>query len=88
MRAYPTWTAGTARPARRLMEAVPGLLLKSGAGGVEGLALADGRARHSRSTTAMAPRARTVVAGLANPGVLGGGRKVGEIRAALPFLSS
>jgi L-asparaginase II len=44
MRACPKWTSGTARPDRMLMEAVPGLLLKSGAEGVEGLALADGRA--------------------------------------------
>ncbi len=44
MRAYPEWTSGTARPERALMAAVPGLLLKSGAEGVEGFALADGRA--------------------------------------------
>jgi len=44
MRAYPEWTSGTARPERALMVAVPGLLLKSGAEGVEGLALRDGRA--------------------------------------------
>jgi L-asparaginase II len=44
MRAYPEWTSGTARPERALMRAVPGLLLKSGAEGVEGFALADGRA--------------------------------------------
>ncbi len=44
MRAHPEWTSGTARPERALMEAVPGLLLKSGAEGVEALALADGRA--------------------------------------------
>ena len=44
MRAYPDWTSGTNRPERALMEAVPGLLLKSGAEGVEGFALADGRA--------------------------------------------
>ena len=44
MRAYPDWTSGTTRPERKLMEAVPGLLLKSGAEGVEGFALADGRA--------------------------------------------
>jgi L-asparaginase II len=44
MRAYPEWTSGTARPERALMLAVPGLLLKSGAEGVEGLALRDGRA--------------------------------------------
>jgi len=44
MRAHPEWTSGTARPERALMQAVPGLLLKSGAEGVEGFALADGRA--------------------------------------------
>jgi L-asparaginase II len=44
MRAYPDWTSGSRRPERKLMEAVPGLLLKSGAEGVEGFALADGRA--------------------------------------------
>jgi L-asparaginase II len=44
MRTYPEWTSGTARPERALMLAVPGLLLKSGAEGVEGFALADGRA--------------------------------------------
>ena len=44
MRAYPEWTSGTTRPERALMRAVPGLLLKSGADGVEGFALADGRA--------------------------------------------
>jgi L-asparaginase II len=44
MRTYPAWTSGTTRPERRLMAAVPGLLVKSGADGVEGFALADGRA--------------------------------------------
>jgi L-asparaginase II len=44
MRAYPAWTSGTKRPERALMAAVPGLLLKSGAEGVEGFALADGSA--------------------------------------------
>jgi L-asparaginase II len=44
MRAYPEWTSGTDRPERALMKAIPGLLLKSGADGVEGFALADGRA--------------------------------------------
>jgi L-asparaginase II len=44
MRAHPEWTAGTVRPERALMAAVPGLLVKSGAEGVEGFALADGRA--------------------------------------------
>ena len=44
MRAYPDWTSGSTRPEHALMAAVPGLLLKSGAEGVEGFALADGRA--------------------------------------------
>jgi len=44
MRAYPEWTSGTRRTERALMSAVPGLLVKSGAEGVDGLALADGRA--------------------------------------------
>jgi L-asparaginase II len=44
MRAHPDWTSGTTRPERALMTAVSGLLLKSGAEGVEGFALADGRA--------------------------------------------
>jgi len=44
MRAYPAWTSGTTRPERLLMDAVPGLLLKGGAEGVDGFAFADGRA--------------------------------------------
>ncbi|HEY5989007.1 MAG TPA: asparaginase, partial [Streptosporangiaceae bacterium] len=44
MRAYPDWTSGTTRPERALMEAVPGLLVKAGAEGVQAFALADGRA--------------------------------------------
>ncbi len=43
-RADPAWTSGSKRPERALMEAVPGLMLKSGAEGVEAFALADGRA--------------------------------------------
>ena len=44
MRAHPAWTSGTQRPERQLMEAVPGLLIKAGAEGVDAFALADGRA--------------------------------------------
>jgi L-asparaginase II len=44
VRAHPEWTSGTARPERALMAAVPGLLVKSGAEGVQAFALADGRA--------------------------------------------
>jgi L-asparaginase II len=44
MRAYPDWTSGTRRPERALMEAVPGLIVKSGAEGVLAFALPDGQA--------------------------------------------
>lgn len=44
MRTHPQWTSGTAREERRLMDAVPGLLVKCGAEGVDAFALADGRA--------------------------------------------
>lgn len=44
IRAHPDWASGTRRPERALMQAVPGLLLKSGAEGVQAFALADGRA--------------------------------------------
>jgi L-asparaginase II len=43
IRAHPEWTSGTARSERALMLAVPGLLVKSGAEGVQAFALADGR---------------------------------------------
>jgi L-asparaginase II len=60
MRAYPDWTSGSKRPERALMEAVPGLLLKSGAEGVEAFALADGRAGAFKIEDGMA-RARPPV---------------------------
>jgi L-asparaginase II len=107
MRANPAWTSGSTRPDRRLVDAVPGLLLKSGAEGVQGMALADGRgvafkiddgdgARRARIATAVAlvralgaddlPGAdRVVLDDLAAAPVYGGGRVVGEVRAALPF---
>ena len=44
MRAHPAWTSGTARSENALHQAVPGLLIKSGAEGVQAFALADGRA--------------------------------------------
>jgi L-asparaginase II len=43
IRAYPEWTSGTSRDERRLMDAVPGLLVKAGAEGVAAFAFADGR---------------------------------------------
>jgi L-asparaginase II len=44
MRAHPEWTSGTDRDERRLMAAVPGLLVKCGAEGIDAFAFADGRA--------------------------------------------
>jgi L-asparaginase II len=44
MRAHPEWTSGTNRDERKLMDAVPGLLVKAGAEGVAAFAFADGRA--------------------------------------------
>jgi L-asparaginase II len=61
MRTYPDWTSGSTRPERALMEAVPGLLLKSGAEGVDAFALADGRAGAFKIEDG-GPRARPVVA--------------------------
>jgi L-asparaginase II len=60
MRAYPAWTSGSASDARRLMDAVPGLLLKGGAEGVDAFALADGRAGALKVDDGAA-RARTPV---------------------------
>ncbi|GAA0259863.1 asparaginase [Actinomadura nitritigenes] len=44
MRAHPQWTSGTRREERLLMDAVPGLLVKCGAEGVDAFAFTDGRA--------------------------------------------
>jgi L-asparaginase II len=102
MRAHPEWTSGTARPERALMTAVPGLLLKSGAEGVEGFAMADGRSAAFKIDDGAA-RARVpvtvallrmlggdavqgadkaVLDELSTSPVYGGGRVVGEVRAA------
>ncbi|MGH3169113.1 MAG: asparaginase, partial [Trebonia sp.] len=44
MRKFPEWTSGTTRDENKLMAAIPGLLLKAGAEGVNAFALADGSA--------------------------------------------
>jgi L-asparaginase II len=101
MRANPKWTSGSARPDRKIVEAVPGLLLKSGAEGVQAFALADGRgvafkiddgdgsrrARIAVMVAALSALGADVagVAELASPPVYGGGRVVGEVRITLPF---
>jgi L-asparaginase II len=93
MRACPEWTSGTHRDEYHLMDAVPGLLLKGGAEGVDAFALADGSAAALKIDDGN-PRARTPVtaavlgrlgvtlpAGLATVEVHGGDRVVGTIQA-------
>jgi L-asparaginase II len=95
MRAYPEWTSGTDRDERKLMDAVPGLLVKAGAEGVAAFALADGRSGAVKIDDGMA-RGRTPVTvaalrllgavvpdDLATVPVLGGGAEVGVVRAVL-----
>jgi L-asparaginase II len=100
MRAHPQWTSGTRREERLLMDAVPGLLIKCGAEGVDTFALADGRAGAVKIDDG-AMRARTPVtvallaalgvmpdetlAALATPPVYGGGQIVGTIRPTAVF---
>jgi len=93
MRAYPEWTSGTDRDERRLMNAVPGLLVKSGAEGVDAFALGDGRAgavkiddggqraRIPVTVTALRLLGAAVPDDLATVPVTGGDAVVGEVRA-------
>jgi L-asparaginase II len=96
MRAYPEWTSGTDRDERLLMNAVPGLLLKSGAEGVDAFALGDGHEVRAGAVKIDdgAPRARTPVTvavlrrlgavvpdELATVPVPGGDTVVGAVRA-------
>ncbi|MFF8832255.1 asparaginase [Streptomyces sp. NPDC015131] len=96
MRAHPEYVAGERRPDTWLMREVPGALSKMGAEAVQAVALADGRALAFKiddgSMRAIGPvLARAlgmmgvdapVVARLADVPLLGGGQRVGEIRAA------
>jgi L-asparaginase II len=95
MRAYPEWTSGTDRDERKLMNAVPGLLLKGGAEGVDAFVLGDGRAGAIKIDDGAA-RARTPVTvaalrllgavvpdELATVPVPGGDAVVGEVRAVI-----
>ena len=96
MRAHPEWTSGTTRDERRLMDAVPGLLLKGGAEGVDAFALADGqgvragavkiddgahRARTPVTVAALRLLGAAVPDELATVPVIGGSAEVGVIRA-------
>ena len=96
MRAYPAWTSGTSRDERRLMDAVPGLLVKGGAEGVDAFALADGngvragavkiedgahRARTPVTVAALRLLGAVVPDEFATVPVIGGDQVVGVIRA-------
>ncbi|TMR31146.1 asparaginase, partial [Actinomadura geliboluensis] len=96
MRTHPQWTSGTRREERQLMDAVPGLLVKCGAEGVDAFAYTDGRAGAVKIDDG-AMRARTPVTvallralGLDEPGleelavveVRGGDGVVGAVRPA------
>ena len=95
MRAYPAWVSGTTRDERRLMDAVPGLLLKGGAEGVDAFAFPDGRAgalkiddgagrAHTPVTSAvLSLLGAEVPDNLATVPVTGGDAVVGAIRAVM-----
>ncbi|MBM4794208.1 asparaginase [Streptomyces sioyaensis] len=96
MRAHPEFVAGTRRPDTWLMQALPGTLAKMGAEAVQALALPDGRALAFKiddgATRTLGPvLARTlrlmgldhpVLSRLEDAPLLGGGARVGEIRAS------
>ncbi|MGV9250587.1 asparaginase [Streptomyces sp. NPDC003697] len=96
MRAHPEYVAGTRRPDTWLMREVPGALSKMGAEAVQAVALPDGRALAFKvedgATRALGPvlaRALAllgvdapVLRRIGHAPLLGGGREVGEIRAA------
>jgi L-asparaginase II len=97
IRTYPAWLGGTGRDVTALITGVPGLIAKDGAEGVYAAALPDGRAVALKVDDGAA-RARppVMVAALRALGVdapvldelaeaplLGGGRPVGSVRAAI-----
>lgn len=96
MRAHPEYVAGTRRPDTWLMRALPGTLSKMGAEAVQALALPDGRALAFKiddgATRTLGPvLARTlrlmgldapVLTRLEDAPLLGGGTRVGEVRAS------
>jgi L-asparaginase II len=96
MRAHPEYVAGTRRPDTWLMRGVPGALSKTGAEAVQAVALADGRALalkiddgNARAIGPVLARAlelldvrADVLGRIADAPLLGGGRPVGEVRAA------
>ncbi|WP_129841772.1 asparaginase [Streptomyces sp. RFCAC02] len=98
MRAHPEYVGGTARADSLLMRAVPGVLSKAGAEGVQAVALPDGRALAFKvedgAARARGPVLASVLRSLDVPvpgpaagalvsAVEGGGRVVGEVRAVV-----
>jgi L-asparaginase II len=81
VRANPAWTSGTNRSENALHHAVPGLLVKSGAEGVQAFALADGRAGAVKMEDG-SPRAIPAIT-VALLRVLGADRGPGTDREAL-----
>jgi L-asparaginase II len=88
MRAHPAWTSGSTRPDRRLVQAVPGLLLKSGAEGVQGLALADGRAIALKIDDGDGARRARIAVAVALLRAIGADELPGTDRAVLDELGS
>ena len=100
MRDRPDYVGGTGRDVTLLMAGVPGLLVKDGAEGVFALALADGRAVALKvDDGGERPRPLVAAAVLRHHGVdadvladfevrelLGGGRRVGEVRVPADLL--
>lgn len=97
MRAHPEWVGGTRRDVTAFMRGIPGLLAKDGAEGVYAAALPDGRAVALKVEDGADRARRVVMAALLRAlGVtgevldtegewvlLGGGRRVGEVRATV-----
>ncbi|MFD0691497.1 asparaginase [Actinomadura fibrosa] len=86
MRTHPQWTSGTHRAERLLMDAVPGLLVKCGAEGVDAFGFADGRAGAVKIDDG-AMRARTPVT-VALVRALGVHEAAGADTAALDALAT
>jgi len=96
-RRHPEWTSGTRRDETRLMRAVPGLVNKAGAEGVDAMSLPDGRtvaikivdgSQRARLPIAVAALRRLGVDelgldALATVPVVGGTDQVGTIRAVI-----
>ena len=97
IRTHPEWVSGTRRDERALIAALPGAIAKTGAEACYALALPDGRAlalkiddggERARAAVMVAALRRSgldedAVGDLGRAPVLGGGREIGEIRAAV-----